>query len=249
MNFHALFTRLPTACSRSADRKAINRRYAAGQPHLAQTMLLSAARRFEMSIFRRFGSRLTLSWLPIAVCSLAVSLWTAPASAQINIDQLGKYAAHKEKLEFTVDVAEDFALFDPTNVKPTDEVPQRGSFFVTEGNIYPAHTIKGKGAEFDPNHAGSIGRWFCRGTHLVPATSIPDAPFWVDTAQLYYLPDDADSIATEGLEGGGTIVRAVTGGTGALRGYVGEQRQEFLGFNATGGVNLRVTFILRKATR
>jgi hypothetical protein len=44
-------------------------------------------------------------------------------------------------------------------------------------------------------------------------------------------------------------VRSVTGGTGFFRGYVGEQRQEFLGFNASGGVNLRVTFILKKAAR
>ena len=202
-----------------------------------------------MATFRRFGSRLTLSSLPIALCSLAIMLLAAPASAQTNIEQIGKYAAHKDKIEFTVDVAEDFALFNPTNVKPTDEVPQRGSFFVTEGNIYPAHTIEGKGAALDPNKSGSIGRWFCRGTHLVPATAIPDATFWVDTAQLFYLPDDGDSIATEGLEGNGTILRAVTGGTGDFRGYVGEQRQEFLGFNSTGGVNLRVTFILRKATR
>jgi hypothetical protein len=201
-----------------------------------------------MSTFRRFGSRLTLSSLPIALCSLAILLLTAPASAQSNIDQIANSAAHKDRIEFTVDVAEDFALFDPTNVKPTDEVPQRGSFFVTEGNIYPAHTIKGNGEEFDPNKSGSIGRWFCRGTHLVPATSIPDATFWVDTAQLFYLPDDGDSIATEGLEGNGSILRAVTGGTGDFRGYVGEQRQKFLGFNSTGGVNLRVTFILRKAT-
>jgi hypothetical protein len=41
----------------------------------------------------------------------------------------------------------------------------------------------------------------------------------------------------------------ISGGTGKYRGYVGEQRQEFLCFNATGGVNLRVTFILKKATR
>lgn len=63
---------------------------------------------------------------------------------------------------------------------------------------------------------------------------------------VVYLPDDGDSIVTDGLEGNGTILRAVTGGTGHFRGYVGEQRQEFLGFNSTGGVNLRVTFILRK---
>lgn len=29
-----------------------------------------------------------------------------------------------------------------------------------------------------------------------------------------------------------------------LAGFVGEQRQTFLGFNPTGGVNLRVTFTL-----
>ncbi len=202
-----------------------------------------------MPTFRRSGSRLTLSSLPIGLFSLAMSLLAAPALAESNIDKIARYAANKDKIEFTIDVAEDFALFNPTNVKPTDEVPQRGSFFITEGNIYPAHTIKGKGEAFDPNKSGSIGRWFCRGTHLVPATSIPDATFWVDTAQSFYLPDDGDSIVTDGLEGNGTILRAVTGGTGHFRGYVGEQRQEFLGFNSTGGVNLRVTFILRKATR
>lgn len=130
-----------------------------------------------MPTFRRVGSRLTLSSLPIALFALAMSLLTAPALADNNIDKIAKYYAHKDKIEFTVDVAEDFALFNPTNVKPTDEVPQRGSFFITEGNIYPAHTIKGKGEAFDPNKSGSIGRWFCRGTHLVPATSIPDATF------------------------------------------------------------------------
>lgn len=45
------------------------------------------------------------------------------------------------------------------------------------------------------------------------------------------------------------VLRALSGGTGVFRGYVGEQKQEMLGFNATGGVNLRVTFILRKAVR
>jgi len=147
----------------------------------------------------------------------------------------------------TVDVAEDFSLFNPTLVKPTDTEPKRGSFFVTEGNIYPAGTISGDGATFDPNAPGAVGKWFCRGTHLVSASEIPAAPLWVNTAQLYLFPDDRRSVATEGIEGGGTVTRVVTGATGELRGYVGEQRQEFLGFNASGGVNLRVTFVLKKA--
>lgn len=192
--------------------------------------------------------------MAVAALALTAAMWSAPAAAQMSIES-GKHAPdgwHKpspapERIVFTVDVAEDFALFKPTFVRPTDTQPERGSFFVAEGNIYRAGTIQGDGATFDPNTGDAIGRWFCRGTHLVSASEIPAAPFWVDTAQLYMLPRDTQSIATEGLEGGGTVVRIVTGGTGSLRGYVGEQRQEFLGFNATGGVNLRVTFVLKKA--
>lgn len=202
-----------------------------------------------MFIVHRPGSRLTMTWLAIAALALSATMWTAPAAAQMAIEHESKHPPQRERVVFSVDVAEDFALFNPTFVKPTDTQPERGSFFVTEGNLYPAGTIKGDGAAFDPNSAGSIGRWFCRGTHLVSASAIPAAAFWVDTAQLYLLPDDTRSIATDGLEGVGTIVRTVTGGTGAYSGYIGEQRQEFLGFNATGGVNLRVTFVLKKATR
>ncbi|MPY88914.1 MAG: hypothetical protein GEU99_13420 [Luteitalea sp.] len=200
-----------------------------------------------MSIVHRLRSRLTTARPGIAALALTATMWAVPAGAQMSPAHARSH--QPDRVVFTVDVAEDFALFNPTLVKPTDTQPERGSFFVTEGNIYRAGTIQGDGATFDPNSAGAIGRWFCRGTHLVAASEIPAAPIWVDTAQMYFLPRDTQSIATEGLEGGGTIVRTVTGATGRLRGYVGEQRQEFLGFNATGGVNLRVTFILRKATK
>ncbi len=202
-----------------------------------------------MSMIRRIASRSATGWASVAALALACTMWTAAASAQFASEHAGKHARDKDALVLTVDVAEDFALFNPTFVKPTDTQPERGSFFVTEGSIYPAGTIKGDGATFDPNSAGSTGRWFCRGTHLVSASQIPAAAFWVDTAQVYLLPDDTRSITTDGLEGVGTVVRTVTGGTGRFKGYVGEQRQEFLGFNATGGVNLRVTFVLKKATR
>lgn len=154
-----------------------------------------------------------------------------------------------KRLVFTVDIAEDFTTFVPTLVNPADPEPGRGSFFVTEGHIYPAGTIQGDGSDFDPTQEGSIGNWFCRGTHLVTASEIPDAPYWVDTIQLYYFPDDGQSISTDGLEGSGIIQRSVIGGTGSFAGYTGEQIQEFLGFHTTGGVNLRVTFVLRKVTR
>ena len=202
-----------------------------------------------MSIVDRIRFMHTRFWLVIASLLLIAQISLAPASAENDNEQSLKHQPDTERLRFVIDVAEDLALFNPTLVNSTDSQPERGTFFVTEGNIYPAGTIKGNGAAFDPNSAGSIGRWFCRGTFLVPVSAIPAAAFWVDTAQLYLLPDDTRSIATDGLEGAGVIVRTVTGGTGAFRGYLGEQRQEVLGFNATGGVNLRVTFVLSKATR
>jgi hypothetical protein len=160
-----------------------------------------------------------------------------------------KHHGSQDTIVFTIDVAEDFALFNPTLVKPTDTQPERGAFFVTEGNIFPGGTIKGDGATFNPNSGGAIGKWFCRGTHLVSAAEFTTAARGVHTAQLYLLPNERKSIATEGVEGAVPVVRPVTGGTGLFKGYVGEQKQQMLGFNATGGVNLRVTFILRKVTR
>ena len=152
---------------------------------------------------------------------------------------------------FTVDVAEDLAgKFVPTLVKPEHTQPERGSFFVTEGRVFPAGTIQGDGADFDPYRSGHIGVWYCRGTHLVSASEIPAAPVWVDTAQLFVLGRQAkEQLSTEGIEGGGTVRRIVTGGTGNYAGWHGEQQQTFLGFNPTGGVNLRVTFTLYPPAR
>ena len=175
-------------------------------------------------------------------------LFVIAGTAVVSPAEAQRPRLDKEVVVFTVDVAEDFTLFEPTLVKPTDTEPKRGAFFVTEGNIYPGRTIQGTGADFDPNSEGAIGRWFCRGTHLVSATEFPTAARGVKTAQLYLLPDESDSISTDGVEGVVTVVRPMTGGTGAFHGYIGEQRQEFLGFNATGGVNLRVTFTLRRVS-
>jgi hypothetical protein len=80
----------------------------------------------------------------------------------------------------------------------------------------------------------------------VAAKEIPAAPLWVDTAQLFVLGRQGkEQLATEGIEGKGIVTRIVTGGAGNYAGWTGEQKQMFLGFNATGGVNLRIWFILR----
>jgi len=177
-----------------------------------------------------------------------VPVLTAPVDAQ-GPDAARKHQDRKQVV-FTVDVAEDLAgKFVPTFVKPEHAQPERGSFFVTEGRVFPAGTIHGDGAGFDPNSRGHIGVWICRGTHLVAASDIPAASLWVSTAQLFVLGRQGkEQIATEGVEGSGTVTRIVTGGAGNYTGFVGEQRQTFLGFNPTGGVNLRVTFTLRPIT-
>jgi hypothetical protein len=156
---------------------------------------------------------------------------------------------HGRRIEMTVDVSEDFTKFVPAP-PIVDTIPQRGSSFITEGKIYPAGTIKGDGADFDPTDPESpkaTGLWFCRGTHLVAGNEIPaTADPWVYSSQLYLLPGEKSSIDTSGLEQTAPIVRVVTGGTGKFKRFSGVQKQEFLGFNKLGGVNLRVTFFLNK---
>ena len=88
-----------------------------------------------------------------------------------------------EPITFTVDVAEDLAgKFVPTFVKPEHGQPERGSFFITEGRLFPAGTIQGDGSTFHPAQSGHIGIWICRGTHLVAANQIPAASLRLGTS-------------------------------------------------------------------
>lgn len=184
----------------------------------------------------------------LAATGLALAI-TVPALAQEVT--AGSSKKVPEPIVFTVDVAEDLAgKFVPTFVRPEHTQPERGAFYVTGGRVFPAGTIEGEGADFDPDRTGHIGVWISRGTHLAVASEIPDAPLWASTAQLFVLGRQGrEQLASEGVEGNGTRTRVVTGGTGNYAGWVGEQVQTLLGFNKTGGVNLRVTFTLRQAAR
>lgn len=197
--------------------------------------------RARTSLLPRLSARRILS------AAGAVLMLTLPVSTDAQGPGAARGHRDREPIVLTVDVAEDLAgKFVPTFVKPEHTQPERGSFFVTEGRVFPAGTIQGDGTGFDPYRPGHIGVWICRGTHLVAASEIPAAPLWVTTAQLFVLGRQGkEQIATEGIEGSGTVTRIITGGAGNYTGFVGEQRQTFLGFNSTGGVNLRVTFILR----
>ena len=83
------------------------------------------------------------------VAGLAMILGPAAYAQEADAERT---ARKREPIVFTVDVAEDLAgKFVPTMVKPEHTQPERGSFFVTEGRIFPAGTIQGDGANFDPN--------------------------------------------------------------------------------------------------
>jgi len=202
-------------------------------------------------IARSFTVSVALGLVRHLSCVAAIAGVAVTFAAPVHAQEAGAAGTDPKRepvvYTFTVDVAEDLAgKFRPTFVKPEHTQPERGSFFVTEGRVFPAGTIEGDGATFNPNRSGHIGVFICRGTHLVAASEIPAASWWVETTQLFVLGRQArEQLTTEGLEGSGTLTRVVTGGTGNFAGWIGEQHQTFLGFNPTGGVNLRVTFILR----
>jgi hypothetical protein len=194
-----------------------------------------------MSTLRTRRRLFALAALSLIAAQTALAQVT-PAQEAADSDGARK----REPFTFTIDVAEDLAgKFVPTFVKPEHGQPERGSFFITEGRLFPAGTIQGDGSTFHPAQSGHIGIWVCRGTHLVAANQIPAAALWVSSAQLFVIGRQGkEQLATEGIEGKGTVTRVVTGGAGNYAGWTGEQVQTFLGFNPTGGVNLRVTFKL-----
>ena len=195
------------------------------------------------TVVTRFGRH----GLVLAASSLAMSLSAGIVShAQVRVS-----SQKPDVVELTIDVAEDLGgKFVPTFVKPEHTQPERGAFYITEGRLFPGGTIQGDGADFNPARSGHIGVWFSRGTHLVSASEIPAASLWAYTAQLFQIGRQGkELIASEGFEGSGELMRVVTGGGGNYTGFIGEQRTTFLGFNTTGGVNLRVTFVLHKIVR
>ena len=119
----------------------------------------------KSSPFARFVTR-------AAVVGAATVALVLPAGSLVRAQQAEESSAKldREPLVFTIDVAEDLAgKFVPTLVKPEHTQPERGSFFITEGRIFPGGTIQGDGAELRsqqkrphrcvvlPRHAPGLG--------------------------------------------------------------------------------------------
>lgn len=167
---------------------------------------------------------------------------------------------------FTVEVAEDSSRFVPNGDHLIEEgelagLPDYGDFFVTQGWLYPDGTLgendPGVKCEFDADGIPTtceplyepIGEWTCYGVHIGEGAATTEG-FIVATTQIYDFYDDDrhGTIVTDGFEGveiGGTVARAITGGTGNFAVVHGEQVQTYLGLHSEQfNVRLSSTFEL-----
>jgi hypothetical protein len=157
---------------------------------------------------------------------------------------------------FVLDVAIDAHTLSLNNNDPADPAnPRRGTTFIVYGKVFPGGTIPSGVTPFDPNMAGSIGTWACRGVFLADFADIMSgaAALSVDTTQMFLLKTDENALFTEGFEGnvGVTTHRTVTGGTGRFRRVIGEVQQRTIGVNRNGAADglfdLRFTFNVKAA--
>jgi hypothetical protein len=155
-----------------------------------------------------------------------------------------------------LDVAIDAHTLSLNNNDPSDPAnPRRGTTFIVYGKIFPGGTIPSGVTPFDPNTAGSVGVWVCRGVFLADFADIVSgaASSAFDTTQMFLLATDENALFTEGVEGnvGVTTHRTLTGGTGRFRGVIGEVHQQTIGVNRNGAADglfdLRFTFKLKGA--
>lgn len=191
----------------------------------------------------------TTSRSALAILALAVS--TSPLSASDK--------DHRGGRGLDIEVAENGTRFLP-DAEPVfdDGLPAYGAEFITEGYLYPAGTVSCVANECngvlengDPEFPDKvIGRWVCRGWHIGDGAHTTTGP-WVVSTQTFDLgamPGER-TIITDGYEYSDFNVefpRAVTGGTGRYRGAAGEQLQEFLGWNPSFGVILRVKLKVKR---
>jgi hypothetical protein len=88
-----------------------------------------------------------------------------------------------------------------------------------------------------------LGDWYCYGWYIGDGAQTTEGP-WVVSTQLYNFGGawGEATLTSEGYvlsETGGTVSRAVTGGTGPFADARGEMADTSLGFNETEGANAR----------
>lgn len=146
------------------------------------------------------------------------------------------------------DVAEDGKRFVWAEPRFDDDLPAPGASYISHGYIYPAGTltddIDGVNADGSPEFPDQVlGDWYCYGWYIGDGAHTTEGP-WVLSTQYYNFGGawGEASLVSEGYvlsETGGTVTRAITGGTGPFATARGEMADTSLGFNETEGANAR----------
>jgi hypothetical protein len=147
------------------------------------------------------------------------------------------------------DIAEDGTRFVWAD-KPVfdDGLPAHGNTYISQGYIYPAGTLSadvdGVNADGSPQFPEKVlGQWSCYGWYVGDGAHATAGP-WVLSTQLYQFGSEwgAATLVSEGYvlsNTGGTVERAITGGTGPFANVRGQMADTNLGFNETEGGNAR----------
>jgi len=184
-------------------------------------------------------------------CAIFAGAALAPSIALAEEDRALAQLGLKT-IEF--DVAENGKrfVFDETPVHEDLTPPQSayGNPFVTEGYIYPRDTLNGSNGvnpDGSPEFPGLvIGKWTCRGWFVGDGVKTVTGP-WVITTQLYDFGDQA-TLISEGYEIADLnveVLRGIIGGTARFLLARGQAAQTLLGFNQTGGVDLRFKLLVK----
>lgn len=160
-----------------------------------------------------------------------------------------KTAASEAAVTIALDVAMDASTgrSDRSDWSITGAV--RGDTVIFNGLVYGGGSVPDGDATntFAMTDEGRLGTLFVRGQYIADGAEIASgAPHSLASTHIFML-DEGSGIITEGLEGTGTEVRAVVGGFGKYSGATGQVTEEVLGWNASGGLNLRFTFNLNVA--
>ena len=147
------------------------------------------------------------------------------------------------------DVAEDGKRFVWAD-KPVfdDGLPAHGNTYISTGYIYPdgtlSETVDGVNVDGSPEFPDKVlGQWYCYGWYIGDGAHATEGP-WVLSTQFYQFGSEwgEATLVSEGYvlsETGGTVDRAITGGTGPFATMRGEMADMSLGFNETEGANAR----------
>lgn len=174
----------------------------------------------------------------------------APAALTAD-DAIAQITATDGTLRF--DVAEDGTRFVWSEPRFDDDLPAPGATYISHGYIYPdgtlSDTVDGVNADGSPEFPEQVlGQWACYGWYIGEGAHATEGP-WVLSTQIYDFGSDwgAATLVSEGYvlsNTGGTVQRAITGGTGPFATVRGEMADTNLGFNVTEGSNARYNVTL-----